>query len=813
MTWEFFSHVFFSIHLIAVYMRKPKHAWCLTVFLFYLSSTVHAQYYRSLNEIFTSSISKCFGFDEGYKPKNTITRYRIVAPSDGNTDDLTQAWFDVSNNNITCSINANGLVEYPSVLGPLKGINKGNSYNSGADYEPGDYITGSQWTFSVSDGRRSANLAEIENPSLDIVDNLFYKWNYKFSDLNIQMLAFAPEKEEYPLLPEPRALIIVLKITNSGQSKTSGKISVPRSIKNADLLDSTIIKAKLYGPAAEPVANSHRGSKSNFHPKYAEVGPTVAGYEAVILLDKDSWSPTWPDLSFSLDPGESSYMKLAFIVGAGCDELIHTRDFVRSRSVLEWANSTLNLHKKATGKLLIPEDPMLAEMFYRYYECGHSCYLLNGNGTLQEPKGGSWSIMSLLNPGYVFGSFYNPEYLSGLIPYLVSNQKSAVSFSLYGSTNPLIMSADYYQRTGDSGYLVKPAYRAWATALINKILSTEYPEATLFPSKNIWDGPSRGDYHTGSQILVWRVLDQFSRIAGKVWHDTLNARLWSEKASACRSAILSKCVIPGPFGLQFAEGTWKDGKIDDASKCHDGEEVAVVQSAFYGIVPQDNALVINHCKASMTAFNWLYNSTLNAMMWQGDSFWNGGYTFPAWLVMIAGAETKNEIISGINLWKSMTDVDGSPWWWPYDVGQKDPSVVNRRRCNYDGGFCDVAKVPYATSVFNTLLINNILGLSGDIPEKKITFRPFSPWNYFEWNGGRIGNAFFDISYSDNGSSITATITNRNKETFSGLIGITVPEGKVLKGKDAAGKRYSRDYIQTEKVLNPGEKTTFKIFYK
>ena len=386
-----------------------------------------------------------------------------------------------------------------------------------------------------------------------------------------------------------------------------------------------------------------------------------------------------------------------------------------------------------------------------------------------------------------------------------------MSFSLYGSTQELIIAADYYQRSGDREYFRNKTFQKNTTEKINSILAIQYPEATLFPSKNIWDGPSRGDYHTGSQILVWRVLDVFSRIAREEWNDFALADKWSQKATACKTDILSKCIIPGPFGKQFAEGTWKNGVVDSSVKYHDGEEVALVQSAFYGLTEQDNPLVTNHCRASMTTFNPMFNSTLNAMMW-GET---GGCTFPAWLVTIAGATTNEELLSGIKIFKTMTDVDGSPWWWPYDVNQSNPAVVNRRKCKYSstGIFVDVAKVPYATSVFNTLLINNIFGLSADIPQKIVSFRPFSPWKEFDWKNGRIGNAFFDIKYTDNGYSITAEITNRNTNVYSGTIGITAPFNKIIANNTTRKTRYGRDYMEFVKQLIPNQTEIITIQYK
>ena len=725
--------------------------WMLLLCLFIPEA--EAQQYKNADDLFKAPKSGNFGFSEGYKPKNLFTHYRISNPALDNSDDLTQAWFDISNNNIVCSVNANGLVEYPSVMGPLSGFEEGKGQDNSAGYQQGDYITGSQWTLTVNDGSQSVLLSEIDNPSLDIIDNIFYKWNYQFNHLKIQSVLFAPEAEEDPLIPEPRALIMLVNLENSGKTKINGKISLPRRISDAFKIDANLQKAMLYGPAVLPVADSHKGNRANFHPKFAEVAPTVAGYEAVTLLDSTLWGPSFPEISFSLESGKCVTLKFAFLVGGSVKELIHTRNFIRSRSTLDWVNSTAKLHKKATGNLIIPEDPMLAEMFDRYYECSHSCYILKGNGTLTEPKGGSWSMMSLLNPGYIHGSLQNMGRVAEMVPFHEKSITTDVSFSLYGSTQELIIAADYYQRGGDPSFFKNEAFRTNATELIQRILKTQYPEATLFPSKNIWDGPSRGDYHAGSNILVWRVLDIFSRIAKDIWKDTQTAELWSMKANACKADILTKCVIQGPYGNQFGEGTRKDGRIDSAATCHDGEEVALVQSAFYGLVEQDNPLITNHCRASMTSYNPLYNKSLNAMIWQDRSYWNGGYTFPAWLVLIAGATTKEEMVTGINLWKSMTDLDGSPWWWPYDVGQTDPSKVNRRRCNFEGGFCDVAKVPYATSVFNTLLINNVIGLSADVQRKTFSFRPFSPWSSFEWKDGRIGNAFFDLKYSDDGSKL------------------------------------------------------------
>lgn len=779
----------------------------LLVLLCTFSWGAKAQRYEKPEDVFKAPVSQSFGFRAGYQPRNHSTLYRVVKPAPDNRDDLTQAWFDISNNNINCAVNAAGLIEYPTVLGPLK------EFHTGASGSDSDYLTGSPWSLSLHTDKHKVLLSEIENPSLEIVENVLYKWIYRLENLQVEMLLIAPEAEEDPVIPEPRALIMVLRLSNSGKSALNGIISVPEGITDALRLGPDLERAQTYGPAVLPVANSHRGSRANFHPRWAEVAPTTAGYEAVTVLDSTFWAPSFPDVSFNLKPGGNKILTFAYMVGGSYQELNHTRDFIRSKSVMEWVNSTLEVRRKATGKLVIPEDTTLTEMFVRYYECAHNCFILNGNGILKEPKGGAWSVMSILNPAYVCGSLKDKNRTAELVPFHSGSILSDISFSLSGSTQELILAADYFQRTGDLVFIQCPEFRKKATMLINSILLTRYPDVALFPSKHIWDGPSRGDYHTGSNILVWRVLDFYSRIAREIWKDNVNAGVWSGKARECKSDILSKCIIPGPYGNQFAEGTWKNGIADSAARCHDGEEVAVVQSAFYGFVEQDNPLVLNHCQASMTPFNYLYNPVLNAMLWQDISYWSGGYTFPAWLVLIAGAANKSELLHGLDFWKTVTDVDGSPWWWPYDVGQTNPEEVNRRKCNFVGGFCDVAKVSYASGIFNTLLINNVLGLSADVHHKTFSFRPFSPWQKFEWQNGRIGNAFFDITYSDDGNTITATVINRNVVSYSGVIGLMVPENCSLKKGKTTRKRYGRDYSEIKIKVGPGEKKSFSITYR
>ena len=95
-----------------------------------------AQKFKNADDLFKAPKSGNFGFNDGYQPKNLFTHYRISNPALDNSDDLTQAWFDISNNNIVCSVNANGLVEYPSVMGPLSGFEEGKGQDNYTGDQP-----------------------------------------------------------------------------------------------------------------------------------------------------------------------------------------------------------------------------------------------------------------------------------------------------------------------------------------------------------------------------------------------------------------------------------------------------------------------------------------------------------------------------------------------------------------------------------------------------------------------------------------------------------------------------------------------------
>ena len=102
--------------------------------------------------------------------------------------------------------------------------------------------------------------------------------------------------------------------------------------------------------------------------------------------------------------------------------------------------------------------------------------------------------------------------------------------------------------------------------------------------------------------------------------------------------------------------------------------------------------------------------------------------------------------------RSLTDLDGSLWWWPYAYGSKDPKQPTR------GG--PARKCGWGAAVYLCLFINDILGISVDVAARSIGFAPFVPWKEFIWQRAKIGWATFDLSYHLDEGEVSAILTNK-----------------------------------------------------
>ena len=132
------------------------------------------------------------------------------------------------------------------------------------------------------------------------------------------------------------------------------------------------------------------------------------------------------------------------------------------------------------------------------------------------------------------------------------------------------------------------------------------------------------------------------------------------------------------------------------------------------------------------------------------------------------------------------------------------------------------KCAWGSAVYLCLFINNVLGLRVDIPEHRVAFRPFCPWNKFAWEGCRLGRGLFDVTYDRASDRLAAKLTNRNDVAFEATFELTLPEGATnprckLNGQTTdevkAAQHYKRPSVQVVTSVAPNQTQAFEVSYE
>ena len=557
--------------------------------------------------------------------------------------------------------------------------------------------------------------------------------------------------------------------------------------------------------------------------------PIRPGYEAVMCLDDTAWSPTFPEISFRLRPDEQIVFAFAFILGETPDELRRTGELLRGRSALDWLNQTWQSRTERYGRLSIPDDPYYAESYIRLVEEGSTATLYTTGGIYWGggPSGFSDFGMALFEPRFVADVIARS--LAGFRPRKPDESPPPdITYSLVGALGPLPSTGLYYRMTGDRAFFQQhPEVLSFARERLGDVVKAREGEAFLFPSKMLWDGPSRGDYHTGSNVLAWMAFNGMARVAREAYGESELADEWSAIAADVKRDILRYCVGEGSLGRRFYEGANRDGTFVAG---HDGEEAFTTLMPFFGFCEADDPAYINHARLALSPENPLYIAEVDGIAWADgrDGSWHGNWTgssppprgpttMPGQMAMLAGITNERELHDRLEQLRGLTDLDGSIWWWPYSYPARDPALVRRR----DVGGCDLSKSGYAAALYLCVFVNNILGLSVDVPAQQVALRPFCPWPSFTWEHCRLGSAVFDFSYNHHDHRVVGEILNRNEKQFEGVIELTLPKGAKAQAYRANGRetdevqrrlRYNRPAARMSAHIAPGGKLRFEVDY-
>jgi len=339
----------------------------------------------------------------------------------------------------------------------------------------------------------------------------------------------------------------------------------------------------------------------------------------------------------------------------------------------------------------------------------------------------------------------------------------------------------------------------------DEVIASRRSTEMLFPSMYFSDGEARGDFHTGSNVAAWFAFSSMARIASEVYREERQAQEWSDISDRIHRAINAVCSGDGPTGKRFFEGANADGSFVMG---HDGEESETTLMPFYGFCAPDDPRLLNHAALAMTVENPLYSPELDAIWWYNEK-WSSA-TFPGWVTALAGASDESELRRRIERIYKLTDLDGSPWWWPYPYRATDRARVLR---------ADVArKCGWGAGVFLCRLVHDIFGISVDVPARSIRVAPFAPWNPLSWRGARIGTAVFDLVFVNNQQEVSVTIVNRNAEHYAAIVILTPQKDTLLGELQVLGARSSgemlvqhwgRESLQVTLNLAPGQRAQLR----
>lgn len=424
--------------------------------------------FGSLEDAFAGPRARYFGVNGDGSPKDAHTHYKSHTPN---------LIFEVSNGMILAAVDRNGLVVNAVVM-------------QAKDNWPGS----SSLPFRIRVGAEEARLDETANIGVELLGGIFPVHTFDQGSLRLQQLVFAPDLPGVDSAG-PRAIIVVFRAENRGHEPVGATLRVKK-----DLAD--VSRVKDGSPRAELEADCY--------PRYPERKKQFkAGYQAVACLGDTDWKPAHPDVGFAVPAGGTAIITLALMVGDTPEDVSAAARLVRRHTVLEWLNGTWAIHAGRVGRLSVPDDPYYSELYTRLVEETCNSTLISRDGKATNTDAGD-PLLSIVDP-----------VLAARVLRVPGHSRLDDFDSLYACMWAVWQRAIYYQVTGDALFFrenpgeMERAHDAFNDALAHKSWDSPF----LFPCRYIWDGLARGDWHTGSNIILWHCWKQWSRIARYVYRD------------------------------------------------------------------------------------------------------------------------------------------------------------------------------------------------------------------------------------------------------------------------------------------------------
>jgi hypothetical protein len=494
---------------------------------------------------------------------------------------------------------------------------------------------------------------------------------------------------------------------------------------------------------------------------------------------------------FALAPGESVWVP-AVLYNLGEDALAQ----VNAKGTVHWLTETLAYYRRILGRLETAQDPFLAEFYERQMLGALQAVAMAPSGKL---AGSNWGSYPATRQIWIKDLYYSCLPFMAAEPGLARQMilwldefgvrpsgtivPGGVSHSISLTVASLLLAGLYYDQTGDTAFFAgHPELRTHWQALLDAVLATRQdPDVWLFPSDHISDGALDCDYHTGSNVCVWRALVAFSRLLTEVYGDAPLGANYAAIAAKVHAAILAKTVMNGPFGNLFIEGTYRDGR--PPLMISDGEESDTTLMPFYGFLADDDPTYRNTMRFAMSEHNRIYNPKVFAITWASEPIGPLDPRVPATTPgynkgLCAGND--HESLFGEHGYftelRRITDADGAVWWWPYGYSGEGPLEYGKVARGVIG------KAGWTAGVAATVFVSRFLGIRYDAPRRELRVTPHPAIGDFSWDLFPMGEDRFSVRYRQG----VATVVNQTAHPILFLAGAAAAVA-VAPGQTAAIK--------------------------
>ncbi len=556
-----------------------------------------------------------------------------------NFDHLT---FDTGNNKVLANVGPLGELKFLTIY---RESYRGASHPSGWSgvWTAKDSSSYGPYSFRLQmDGAaKPTDLAKVDwDVSTGLLDNILPITRLTSPDgtYTVTLLTYAPISSDGA--ERLRGVIYAAQLTNTSQTNLRGKVLLP----------------KLWSAKQNSRGNL---SWAQFDPYEFEIG----------LADTPAFQPS---KSFDLAPGKSVWVP-AILYMPG-DPVIQQ---INRKGSDTWLAETLQYHRQRLGPRQSAVDPWLSEFRERQILESLQSIAMSGTGKV---AGSNWGSYPATRQIWIKDMYYSSLPLMTWEPALAQKLilwfdefdirhagqivQGGISHSVSLTVASVILASLYYEKTGDKQFfLAHPELHGKWNDLLTAVAATRVnPDIWLFPTRYISDGALDCDYHTGSNIAVWKAFSGWAKILQEVYADNAAARTWQDAANKVKAAILDKTVLDG----RFVEGTYADGR--KPLQIADGEESDTTLMTYYGFLPASDVRYRKTMEFAISEANLIYQPKVKAISWSSAPVspldTRVPATAPGYLKALAATGSFEEI-------RHVTDADGSVWWWPYGSSSKN----------------------------------------------------------------------------------------------------------------------------------------------